>query len=66
MFKEPEMTRAERRRRKRGIYPCMGCGRRKKLKDMENGYCRTCSSKYKRLAQEYGVPPPKPIARLGA
>ena len=58
MFEEPKMTRAEKRRRQKGIYPCLGCGFRKKLILMEGGYCRTCASKYKALAKQAGIPPP--------
>jgi len=52
------MTRAEERRRKKGIYPCMGCGHRKKLSMMESGFCRKCATKYKLLAGQYGLPEP--------
>jgi hypothetical protein len=58
MYPEPKMTRAERRRRKRGVFPCMGCGKRQKLKIMPTGYCYKCSSKYMKLASGNGVPPP--------
>lgn len=59
MHSEVDLTRAERRRRKRDIYPCMGgCGRRRKLKHMENGYCKKCAAKFRALAQENKLPPP--------
>lgn len=58
MHSEVELTRAERRRRIRGIYPCMGCGKRQKLKKMENGYCKKCAAKYRTLARESNIPPP--------
>jgi len=58
MFDEPKMTRAERRRREKGVFPCLGCGHRKKLSEMEGGYCRKCANKYRELAKKAGIPPP--------
>lgn len=60
MIEEPKMTRGERRRRKRGIFPCMGndCNKRIKLKYTEGGYCRKCAAKYKALATKGNIPPP--------
>jgi len=43
---EEKLTRAERRRRERGIYPCAGgCGKRIKVDRSLMGFCKTCWQK---------------------
>jgi hypothetical protein len=43
------MTRAERRRRERDIFPCLGCGRRVKLAELKDGYCKKCFEKWREI-----------------
>jgi hypothetical protein len=52
------MTRAERRRQERGVFPCLGCGRRLRLKYMNSGYCNKCSEKCRAMARKEGLPKP--------